>query len=455
MAAILRGRRFFWLSHLVFNVNSWRRSLRVAAFLGVSFLTQAWDTLNMPQRQRHLRQITLPWCGEEGQSRIRGAHVLVVGCGALGCASIEWLARAGVGQLTLVDRDVVEWSNLQRQQLFSERDAQAGSPKAEAAARRVKEIDSTIRVHACVEHVNAENAADLARGVNVIMDGLDNIETRFVLNDVSVRDGIPYVYAAAVAMEGRCMVVLPRDVAVDVDERISMAGLANAVDAQISQASVSNLIHARISNDVVNTGESKATHFAARGACLRCVFPEMPAPGVLPTCDLAGVMGPVVGMVGAFAASQALFLLAGRADLLERKLWSVDLAAHRHATIAVSVDERCACCGKKEFSFLEPVNEASRVAHLCGRGAMQVLPMRRTKVDSPTVDMDLPALQKQLLDHGQFAMRGGSLHGQLRNVAGLGGEPVELTIFADGRAIVGRCSDETIARSIYDRFIGG
>ncbi len=409
----------------------------------------------MPQRQRHLRQITLPWCGEEGQSRIRGAHVLVVGCGALGCASIEWLARAGVGQLTLVDRDVVEWSNLQRQQLFSERDAQAGSPKAEAAARRVKEIDSTIRVHACVEHVNAENAADLARGVNVIMDGLDNIETRFVLNDVSVRDGIPYVYAAAVAMEGRCMVVLPRDVAVDVDERISMAGLANAVDAQISQASVSNLIHARISNDVVNTGESKATHFAARGACLRCVFPEMPAPGVLPTCDLAGVMGPVVGMVGAFAASQALFLLAGRADLLERKLWSVDLAAHRHATIAVSVDAHCACCGKKEFSFLEPVNEASRVAHLCGRGAMQVLPMRRTKVDGPTVDMDLAALQKQLLDHGQFAMRGGSLHGQLRNVPGLGGEPVELTIFTDGRAIVGRCSDETIARSIYDRFIGG
>ena len=408
----------------------------------------------MPQRQRHQRQITLPWCGEEGQSRIRGAHVLVVGCGALGCASIEWLARAGVGQLTLVDRDIVEWSNLQRQQLFSERDAQASAPKAEAAARRVKEIDSTIRVHACVEHVDWQNAAELARGVNVIVDGLDNIETRFVLNDVSVRDGIPYVYAAAVAMEGRCMVVLPRDVAVDVDERISKAGDANEADTQISKAGVSNFIHTRISKDVANTGESKATHFAARGACLRCVFAEMPAPGVLPTCDLAGVLGPLVGMVGAFAASQALFLLAGRADLLERKLWSVDLAAHRHATIAVSVDEQCVCCGKKEFSFLEPVHEMSRVAHLCGRGAIQVLPTRRKKSDRAFLSMDLSALQKQLLDHGQFAMRGGSLHGQLRNVAGLGGEPVELTIFADGRAIVGRCSDETIARSIYDRFIG-
>ena len=408
----------------------------------------------MPQRQRHQRQITLPWCGEEGQSRIRGAHVLVVGCGALGCASIEWLARAGVGQLTLVDRDIVEWSNLQRQQLFSERDAQASAPKAEAAARRVKEIDSTIRVHACVEHVDWQNAAELARGVNVIVDGLDNIETRFVLNDVSVRDGIPYVYAAAVAMEGRCMVVLPRDVAVDVDERISKAGDANEADTQISKAGVSNFIHTRISKDVANTGESKATHFAARGACLRCVFPEMPAPGVLPTCDLAGVLGPLVGMVGAFAASQALFLLAGRADLLERKLWSVDLAAHRHATIAVSVDEQCVCCGKKEFSFLEPVREMSRVAHLCGRGAIQVLPTRREKSDRAFLSIDLSALQKQLLDHGQFAMRGGSLHGQLRNVAGLGGEPVELTIFADGRAIVGRSSDETIARSIYDRFIG-
>ena len=408
----------------------------------------------MPQRQRHQRQITLPWCGEEGQSRIRGAHVLVVGCGALGCASIEWLARAGVGQLTLVDRDIVEWSNLQRQQLFSERDAQASAPKAEAAARRVKEIDSTIRVHACVEHVDWQNAAELARGVNVIVDGLDNIETRFVLNDVSVRDGIPYVYAAAVALEGRCMVVLPRDVAVDVDERISKAGDANEADTQISKAGVSNFIHARISKDVANTAESKATHFAARGACLRCVFPEMPAPGVLPTCDLAGVLGPLVGMVGAFAASQALFLLAGRADLLERKLWSVDLAAHRHATIAVSVDEQCVCCGKKEFSFLEPVHEMSRMAHLCGRGAIQVLPTRREKSDRAFLSMDLSALQKQLLDHGQFAMRGGSLHGQLRNVAGLGGEPVELTIFADGRAIVGRCSDETIARSIYDRFIG-
>ena len=420
MAAILRGRRFIY---------------------GISFFAKAWDTLNMPQRQRHLRQITLPWCGEEGQSRIRGAHVLVVGCGALGCASIEWLTRAGVGQLTLVDRDVVEWSNLQRQQLFSERDAQAGSPKAEAAARRVKEIDSTIRVHACVEHLNAENAADLARGVNVIVDGLDNIETRFVLNDVSVRDGIPYVYAAAVAMEGRCMVVLPRDI---------------AVDAQLSQVDISNVVDvgARISQAGKASATSSSSHLAARGPCLRCVYPEMPAPGVLPTCDLAGVMGPVVGMVGAFAASQALLLLAGRADLLERKLWSVDLAAHRHATIAVSVDAHCACCGKKEFSFLEPVNEASRVAHLCGRGAIQVLPTRRVKVEGAIVDMDLPALQKQLVDHGQFAMRGGSLHGQLRNVPGLGGEPVELTIFADGRAIVGRCSDETIARSIYDRFIG-
>ncbi len=397
----------------------------------------------MPQSQRHIRQIILPWCGQAGQERIRGAHVLVVGCGALGCASIEWLARAGVGELTLVDRDVVEWSNLQRQQLFSERDAQVGAPKAEAAARRVKEIDSTIRVHACVEHVDAENAADLARGAQVIVDGLDNMQTRFMLNDLSVRDAIPYVYAAAVAMEGRCMVVLPRDIRFDVDAVASSEGISHAAN-----------VHANLQTKNTATG-TPASPFAQRGACLRCVYPDMPDPGVLPTCDRAGVLGPLVGMVGAFAASQALFLLAGRPDLLERKLWSVDLTAHRRASIAVSIDQRCACCARKEFSFLEPANETPRVAHLCGRGAIQVLPTRRQNVDVPLLNMDLPALQKQLLTHGQFAMRGGSLHGQLRNIAGLGGEPIELTVFADGRAIVGHCSDETLARSIYDRFIGG
>ncbi|MCE9618300.1 MAG: ThiF family adenylyltransferase [Planctomycetes bacterium] len=363
----------------------------------------------MSEAQRHLRQIALPWCGPQGQARLKSSHALVVGCGALGSASIEWLARAGVGRLTLVDRDVVEWSNLQRQQLFSERDARSGAPKAEAASRRVKEIDSGIRVDACVEHLDAHNAAELARGADVIVDGLDNVATRFILNDLSVRDGIPYIYAAAVAMEGLSLAVVPRDLGAAGDE-----------------------------------------NFAARGACLRCVYPDLPAPGELPTCDRAGVLGPLVGMVGSFAASQALFILAGRPDLLERKLWSVDLADHRRASIAVSIDGQCECCGKRKFPFLEPADDNPRVAHLCGRGAIQVLPSRRGRGA-----MDLAVLQSQLKIHGQFAMQGGRLQGQLKDLPGTGGEPVELTVFADGRAIVGQCSDEVVAQSIYDRFIGG
>jgi adenylyltransferase/sulfurtransferase len=358
----------------------------------------------MADERRHLRQISLPWCGPAGQERLRGGHAMIAGCGALGCAAIEWLARAGVGQLTLVDRDVVEWSNLQRQSLF---DARERAPKAEAAARRVREIDSSIRVHACVEHIDAQNAAELARGVGVIVDGLDNIETRFLLNDLAVRGGVPYVHAAAVAMEGRALAVLPQDI-----------------------------------------GRAGEPGHAPRGACLRCVYPELPAPGALPTCEHAGVLGPLVGMVGAFAASQAIFILAGRADLLERRLCAIDLTGRRVAAVDASIDPQCDCCGRRRFEFLEAA-AAPRAARLCGRNSVQVLPARRR--DDAT---DLAALQERLRSHGNFAMRGRELVGALRDVPGADGEPVELTIFADGRAIVGHCDDEALARSIYDRFIG-
>ena len=341
----------------------------------------------------HQRQMLLDWLGAEGQRRLRDAHALVVGCGALGGVIIEWLARAGVGQLTLVDRDVVEPSNLHRQVLFTERDAREGVPKAEAAARRVREIASGVRVHACVEHLGPGNAAELARGAGVIVDGLDNIETRLVLNDLAVRDGTPYIYAAAVAMQGRSMAIMPD------------------------------------------------------GACLRCVFPEQAQPGALETCDTAGVLGPVVGLTASFAALQALRVLAGRADLLDRGLWSADLVVNRFASLCVPRDAACPCCGARQFSFLQAVGE--RAANLCGRGAVQVLPPGGVRAT-----ISLPALAERLRAHGVFEMRGDRLQGELmtRNADG---EAYELTVFADGRAIVGRCTDRDAARSVYDRFIGG
>jgi adenylyltransferase/sulfurtransferase len=342
----------------------------------------------------HHRQMLLGWLGAAGQARLAGAHALVVGCGALGGVIVEWLARAGVGELTLVDRDVVEVSNLHRQVLFTERDARERVPKAEAAARRVREIAPGVRVHACVEHFGAANAEELARGAGVIVDGLDNIDGRLVMNDLAVRDRVPFVHAAAVAMQGRSLAVLPD------------------------------------------------------GACLRCVFPEMPQPGVLETCDTAGVLGPVVGLAGSFAALQALRILAGRADLLDRGLWCADMDRNRIVSVSVQRDPACACCAARRFEFLERSGE--RTASLCGRGAVQVLPPAGVRGD-----IGLDRLAERLRSHGRFERHGDRLQGALDSVRNIDGAPYELTVFADGRAIVGRCTDRDAALGVYDRFVGG
>jgi adenylyltransferase/sulfurtransferase len=342
----------------------------------------------------HHRQKLLGWLGESGQARLAGAHALVIGCGALGGVIVEWLARAGVGELTLVDRDVVEMSNLHRQVLFTERDARERVAKAEAAARRVREIAPGVRVHACVEHLGPGNAMELARGAGVIVDGLDNIEGRLVVNDLAVREGIPFVHAAAVAMQGRSLAVLPD------------------------------------------------------GACLRCVFPEMPEPGALETCDTAGVLGPVVGLAGSFAALQAIRVLAGRADLLDRGLWCADLDRNRIVSVAVRRDVACACCAGRRFEHLERASD--RTASLCGRGAVQVLPAAGVR---GTLSLD--RLADRLRAHGRFDRQGDRLHGAIDSARNADGVPYELTVFADGRAIVGRCTDRDAALGVYDRFVGG
>ena len=336
--------------------------------------------------------------GPEGQRRLGRSHALVVGCGALGSTAAELLVRAGVGTLTLVDRDVVEWSNLQRQSLYAERDARERTPKAEAARRRLREINAEVTVHACVEHLDAESAPSFLRGVDVIVDGLDNAGTRYLLNDLSVKHGVPWIYAAAVGMEGRGLAVMPG------------------------------------------------------GACLRCVFPQPPGPGVLQTCDTAGVFGPVVVMAGALAASQALKVAAGRADLVDRGLWALDLMSNRWQRISPPApDPQCPCCGAHRFEWLDAAEE-SLVTPLCGRSAVQVRPERRG--DGGT-ELDLDALAGRLAAHGSFERVEGRLQGTLRSACNESGEPLFLTVFPDGRAIVGRCVDPLLARAVYDRFIGG
>src|SRR5215210_866497 len=271
--------------------------------------------------ERYSRQILFEGIGEEGQRRVREARALVVGCGALGSAQVEMLARAGVGQLRIVDRDFVEESNLQRQTMFTERDARERTPKAAAAARRVAEINSDVVCEAEVADVNQSNVERLVEGCDVVLDGTDNFATRFLINDACVKQGVAWVYGAAVGSYGVTLTVRP--------------GVT---------------------------------------PCLRCVFPEVPTAGSAPTCDTAGVIMPIISVVASVQVTEALKLLTDNAESLHGGLMQFDV--WRNEWRRISAGERapdCPTCALGQFETLEP--EAGELATvLCGRNAVQVSP---------------------------------------------------------------------------------
>jgi molybdopterin-synthase adenylyltransferase len=291
---------------------------------------------------RYSRQELFAPLGPEGQARLRRARVAVVGCGALGSALAEMMARAGVGALTVIDRDYVEESNLQRQSLFDEDDAARGLPKAAAAEARLREINSEVAVRGVVADLAADNAAELLQGADVVLDGTDNFETRFLLNDVCLREGIPWVYGACVGAYGLALLVRPR----------------------ISP-------------------------------CLRCVLEEMPGPGG-PTCDTVGVVAPIVHVVSGVQAAEALKLLAGRAEDLLPGVVSVDLWKGRFEVMDLGGRAPwCPACTEGRYDFLA-AGTGTGSAVLCGRDAVQVRPPRGTRVD-------LPALAGRLSASGDVA----------------------------------------------------
>ncbi len=361
------------------------------------------------------RQEILPWFGAASQARLRRAHAAVVGCGALGCAQVDLLARAGVGRLTLIDRDVVEWTNLQRQSLYVEDDARRGVAKAAAAAARVRAIDSSIEVRECVVDLVPENALECIGNADVIVDGLDGFETRYILNDVAVSRGVPYVYCGVVAARGMTMPVVPA--AARAAEVTDVAGAAGA------------------------------------GPCLRCVFDEPPAAGVEPTCDTAGVFGPAVSVVAGLAAANAIRLLAGLHAQVDMALVSVDLATGARGSalmrmpLAGARRDDCVCCGARRFEWLMGTR-ASDATALCGRNAVQVKPPRIGIVDS------LDALAARLRGLGEVRVELGVVHAMPRGERSRAGVPIELAVFADGRTIVRGTSDIDEARRIHARLVG-
>lgn len=356
---------------------------------------------SLPDLSRYHRQSLLEEIGEAGQRRLASSHAIVVGCGALGTVSAEILVRAGVGSVTVVDRDVVELTNLQRQMLFSEADAREGLPKAEAGRRRLSAINSSVRVNAIIADVTASTAEEiLGRGgaPGVIVDGTDNFETRYLLNDLAVARGLPWIYGAAVGMNGMTMTVVP--------------GIT---------------------------------------ACLRCVFEEPPVAGsaaASATCDTVGVFAPVTALIGSVQAGEAIKLLSGRGDGLARGLLTVDGWSGAVRRLDVSGERRaeCPCCGLRRFEFLTGERGSSTVK-LCGRASVQVTPGTSGRID-------LPALAERLRVHGEFEATPFLLRGTLALERGDSGGAVTLMVFADGRAIIGGVSGVELARAFYARYIG-
>jgi adenylyltransferase/sulfurtransferase len=285
-----------------------------------------------PATGRYSRQELFAGIGPEGQARIRAARAVVVGCGALGSSLAEMMARAGVGGLTVIDRDYVEESNLQRQSLFDEADAARGMPKAVAAESKLRAINSDVLVRGVVADLSTENADELLAGAGIVLDGTDNFEARFLVNDVCVREGIPWVYGACVGAYGLALLVRPRV-----------------------------------------------------SPCLRCVLEEMPAPGSGPTCDTAGVVAPIVHVVAGIQAAEALKVLSGRTESLLPGVVSVDL--WQGVFEVMDLRDRapwCPACTEGRYDYAVK-GAAGASAVLCGRDAVQIRAPRGTRIDLPAL----------------------------------------------------------------------
>jgi adenylyltransferase/sulfurtransferase len=323
---------------------------------------------------------------------------MVVGAGALGCPALDLLARAGVGRLSIVDRDVVELSNLQRQTLYSEADV--GRPKAEAAADRLARVNSSVRLEVLCEDLTPDNALAIMvphPRPTLVLDCTDNFPARYLLNDACAKLGLPLVYGGAVGTRGVQMTITP-----------------------------------------------------GQTACLRCLFPDAPAPGSGETCDTSGILAPVASIIASTQAADAIKLIVSP-SALGGTLLSFDLWANRRTRLDLRTarDPACPCCGpgpgRGRYDYLDGLgHQEGRV--LCGRSSVQIAPAISAG-RGPRPQADLDGVMARLASAGSFARTGSSVSGQLAD-----GTP--LTVFADGRAIVGKTTDPAHARAVYARYVG-
>lgn len=339
--------------------------------------------------QRYDRQMRFFPLGREGQQRLAQSRCLIIGCGALGSVQADILARAGVGKIRIVDRDFVDPSNLQRQVLFDEADVASGVPKAVAAAHHLSQVNSQIQIEPIVDDAYHANIRGFAAGADVILDGTDNFETRFVINDCAVEMGIPWVYGGCIGAEGQSMTIVP-----------------------------------------------------GQTPCLLCLMPlGPPPPGSTATCDTTGILASIIHIIAAIQCCEAIKILAGRCEAINRKLTVIDawVNSMRHLDLSGLLEQSaCECCRKRRFPFLSG-DRASRSVVLCGRNSVQISP-------SQPLTLSLDELARRLESLGQVQ--------QNDYLVRFLTEDFSITVFGDGRAIVTGTADVGRAKSLYAQFVG-
>jgi molybdopterin-synthase adenylyltransferase len=341
--------------------------------------------VNDSLQEKYSRQMLFAGIGPEGQKRLLASRAAIVGCGAIGAAAANLLVRAGVGYVRIIDRDFVEPSNLQRQTLFDESDAVNALPKAVAAERKLRSINSSVAVEGVVADLSPQNAEALLSRVDLLLDGTDNFETRFLINDVAVKSSRPWIYAAAVASYGLTMTIRP--------------------------------------------GET---------ACLACLLESGGVgQGLEETCDTIGVLGPIVNLIASLEVAEALKLLSGHSEALHGHLLSCNVWTGRMQSIGVARNPQCRACVRREFTYL--AGEAQPHITMCGRDSVQIHERARA--------LDLSVLEARLRPIVEDVRQNDFL---LRfRIA-----PFEMTVFADGRAILKGTRDPAVARSLYAKYVG-
>jgi molybdopterin-synthase adenylyltransferase len=348
--------------------------------------------------ERYSRQVLFHGIGDQGQRKLTAAHVAIVGCGATGAAAASLLARAGVGTLTLIDRDFVEASNLQRQILFDEADARDALPKAEAARRHIGKFNSSVTVNARIADLIPANIAELLAPAQIVLDATDNFETRFLINDFAVQNSVPWIYAAAIGAYAATMNIVPAGV--------------------VGPPNPSSLIST---------------------ACLACIFPEPPS-GPTDTCDTSGILATAVNFAASIQVTEALKFLTGQAKSMRRTLLSYDLWTNQRSEVSVSIPRPdCQVCGGRIFSHLAGVGRPHIT--LCGRDSVQIHEHHRP--------IDFAQMRARLSGHADIVdLRSNDLLLRFRRGANT------FTLFPDGRALIQGTTDITLARALYARFIG-